>query len=101
MLFPFASVTAYLSALFFIAIKGPIEEIGWRGLALPLLQRKMAPIWAALVCGIVWAVWHLPAFMLSSTPKAPVPSISPRHIMIIFDRESISWLLQGNVPLFH
>ncbi|MFO7963704.1 MAG: CPBP family intramembrane glutamic endopeptidase [Desulfobacterales bacterium] len=69
-LFPFASVTSYLSALFFMAIKGPIEEIGWRGLALPLLQRKMAPIWAAIVLGVVWAVWHLPAFMLSSTPQS-------------------------------
>ncbi|MFN2358542.1 MAG: CPBP family intramembrane glutamic endopeptidase [Desulfotignum sp.] len=69
-LFPFASITAYLSALFFMAIKGPIEEIGWRGLALPLLQRKMAPIWAALLLGVVWAVWHLPAFMLSSTPQS-------------------------------
>jgi membrane protease YdiL (CAAX protease family) len=68
--FPFASVTAYVSALFFMAIKGPIEEIGWRGLALPLLQRRMAPIWAALVLGIVWAVWHLPAFMLSTTPQS-------------------------------
>ena len=68
--FPFASAAAYVSALFFMAIKGPIEEIGWRGLALPLLQRRMAPIWAALVLGVVWAVWHLPAFMLSSTPQS-------------------------------
>lgn len=69
-LFPFASVTAYLSALFFMAIKGPVEEIGWRGLALPMLQRRMAPIWAALVLGVIWAAWHLPAFMLSGTPQS-------------------------------
>ena len=69
-LFPFASVTAYLSALLLMAIKGPIEEIGWRGLALPMLQRRMAPIWAALVLGVIWAVWHFPAFMLSGTPQS-------------------------------
>ena len=68
--FPFASAAAYVSALFFMAIKGPVEKVGWRGLALPLLQRRMAPIWAALVLGVVWAVWHLPAFMLSSTPQS-------------------------------
>mgnify|MGYP001033191114 FL=1 len=69
-LFPFPSVLTYLVALLLMAIKGPIEEIGWRGLALPLLQRRMAPIWAALVLGVIWAVWHLPAFLLSGTPQS-------------------------------
>lgn len=69
-LFPFPSVLNYLLALLLMAIKGPIEEIGWRGLALPLLQRSMAPIWAALVLGVIWAVWHLPAFLLSGTPQS-------------------------------
>lgn len=64
-LFPFASVPAYLLALLLMVIKGPVEEIGWRGLALPLLQCRMAPIWAALVVGVIWAVWHTPAFLLS------------------------------------
>jgi membrane protease YdiL (CAAX protease family) len=69
-LFPFPSVLTYLLALLLMAIKGPIEEIGWRGLALPLLQRSMAPIWAALVLGVIWAVWHLPAFLLNGTPQS-------------------------------
>ena len=69
-LFPFASLSAYLTALLLMAIKGPMEEIGWRGLALPLLQRRMAPIWAALILGVIWAIWHLPAFMLSGTPQS-------------------------------
>lgn len=70
MLFPFESVVSYLLALLLMSIKGPVEEIGWRGLALPLLQRRMAPIWAALVLGVIWAAWHLPAFMLSGTPQS-------------------------------
>lgn len=69
-LFPFASVTSYLLALLLMAIMGPVEEVGWRGLALPLLQRRMAPIWAALVLGVIWAFWHLPAFMLGGTPQS-------------------------------
>jgi membrane protease YdiL (CAAX protease family) len=66
-LFPFESYSAFLAALFFMGIKGPFEELGWRGLALPLLQRRMAPIWAGLVVGAIWAFWHTPAFLLSGT----------------------------------
>jgi len=69
-LFPFLSVPTYLLALLLMAIKGPVEEIGWRGVALPLLQRRMAPIWAALVLGTIWGLWHLPAFVLSGMPQS-------------------------------
>ena len=46
---------------------GPIEEFGWRGVAQPLLQRHMAPIWAGILIGVTWGLWHLPAFFLSNT----------------------------------
>ncbi|MCW9014549.1 MAG: CPBP family intramembrane metalloprotease [Gammaproteobacteria bacterium] len=68
--FPFASIQPLLIALLLVAIKGPIEEFGWRGLALPLLQRKLAPVWAALILGIIWGFWHLPAFLLSGTQQS-------------------------------
>lgn len=67
---PVSSLNAYLVALVLFAIKGPIEEIGWRGFALPLLQRKMSPLWAGLIIGIIWGFWHLPAFLLSGTPQS-------------------------------
>jgi len=69
-MFPVSSFSAYLGALVLFAIKGPVEEIGWRGFALPLLQRKMSPLWAGLVLGIIWGIWHLPAFLLSGTPQS-------------------------------
>jgi len=68
--FPFASFQALLVALFLSVIKGPVEEFGWRGLALPLLQRKFAPIWAGLILGVIWGFWHLPAFLLSGTQQS-------------------------------
>ena len=68
--FPFSSFQSLIVALVLTAIKGPIEEFGWRGLALPLLQRKFAPIWAALILGVIWGFWHLPAFMLSGTQQS-------------------------------
>lgn len=68
--FPFATPASMLIALGLAAIKGPMEEFGWRGLALPLLQRKLAPLWAGLVLGVIWGLWHLPAFMLSGTQQS-------------------------------
>ncbi|KAA3628358.1 MAG: CPBP family intramembrane metalloprotease [Proteobacteria bacterium] len=67
---PFAPFQALLIALLLAAIKGPVEEFGWRGLALPLLQRRFTPLWAALILGIVWGFWHLPAFLLSGTQQS-------------------------------
>jgi len=67
---PFSSFQPFLIALLFAAIKGPVEEFGWRGLALPLLQRRFTPLWAALILGIIWGFWHLPAFLLSGTQQS-------------------------------
>jgi membrane protease YdiL (CAAX protease family) len=68
--FPFASPQALLVGLFLAAIKGPMEEFGWRGLALPLLQRKFAPFWGGLILGAIWGLWHFPAFLLSGTQQS-------------------------------
>jgi membrane protease YdiL (CAAX protease family) len=63
-------VSALLPAIGFMLILGPVEEIGWRGFALPILQRRVVPFWAGIILGVIWAVWHLPAFLLSGTPQA-------------------------------
>ena len=68
--YPFSSAGALFAAFALGIIKGPVEELGWRGFAQPLLQRKFAPIWAALIIGIVWGFWHLPAFLLSGTQQS-------------------------------
>jgi membrane protease YdiL (CAAX protease family) len=68
--FPFSPWYQVLPALAIALFLGPIEELGWRGLALPLLQRKFAPIWAGLILGFIWAVWHIPAFLIGGTPQS-------------------------------
>jgi membrane protease YdiL (CAAX protease family) len=68
--FPFSPWYQVLPALALALFLGPIEEFGWRGLALPLLQRKFTPFWAGLILGIIWAVWHIPAFLIGGTPQS-------------------------------
>jgi len=65
--FPFSPWYQVFPALLLAFFLGTIEEFGWRGVALPLLQRKMSPFWAGLTLGIIWAAWHIPAFLLSGT----------------------------------
>jgi len=50
---------------------GPLgEELGWRGYALPrLLAGRFSPLAAALVLGLIWGVWHLPAFFVAGTAQ--------------------------------
>jgi CAAX protease family protein len=43
------------------------EEIGWRGAALPALQKKYNPLVASLILGFLWASWHLPFWLLQDT----------------------------------
>jgi membrane protease YdiL (CAAX protease family) len=67
--FPFSPWQDVIPILLLTLIIGPVEEFGWRGFALPLLQRKMAPFWATLILGAIWGLWHYPAFIIPGTPQ--------------------------------
>jgi membrane protease YdiL (CAAX protease family) len=59
--------TFYLPALFTSFLVNPIgEETGWTGFALPHLQKRFRPWLAAVILGVIWAVWHLPAYFVPS-----------------------------------
>jgi uncharacterized protein len=52
---------------------GPVnEEPGWRGFALPRLQRRYGPVLATLILAPLWAAWHAPLFWMQGwTSAAP------------------------------
>ena len=64
---PAEGAGAMAAVMFMMLFLGPIEEFGWRGVAQPILQRHMAPLWAGMLIGAIWGLWHLPAFFLSGT----------------------------------
>jgi membrane protease YdiL (CAAX protease family) len=75
---------ALVAVMFMMLFLGPVEELGWRGVAQPLLQRSVAPFWAGAIIGTAWGVWHLPAFYLAG---------------VVYENWSFLPFLVGNVTL--
>lgn len=46
------------------------EEVGWRGFALPLLQRRYSALISSLIVSVAWAAWHLPLFVFAKGMSA-------------------------------
>jgi membrane protease YdiL (CAAX protease family) len=58
--FSFAAVLMILTAAF-LDQGAVLEELGWRGFAVPELQRTInSPLAVALFVGVLWGLWHLP-----------------------------------------
>lgn len=56
---------ALLSTALIVLIVGPLpEEIGWRGYLLDRCQTRWCALTAGLVVGLIWAVWHVPLFVM-------------------------------------
>ena len=48
------------------------EEPGWRGFALPRMQRVRTPFTATLLLGVIVAAWHVPLLAISGEKFEPV-----------------------------
>ena len=59
------------------------EEYGWRGFALPRMQRRMGSLGAALALGALWAAWHLPMFMTEGSPQYAT-DVMPAFLMYLY-----------------
>jgi uncharacterized protein len=75
---------------------GPVmEELGWRGYALPYLQARYSPLTANLILGVLVAIWHLRWIMNGDLPVVYIPAIIAATVLF-------GWIVnstQGSVLL--
>lgn len=66
-----ATIVAAVPTFVVMAVAGGgLEELGWRGYALPHLQARFGALPAAIGIGLVWAIWHLPLYAMIDTTQS-------------------------------
>ena len=64
------------SFVYIVMFGGPLnEEPGWRGFALPHLQRTYSPLLSTLVLGTSWGIWHFPMHLNGFYPSAGIANL--------------------------
>lgn len=60
----------FLAGVFFAIPAGILEEIGWMGFAFPKMARRREAFPSAIILGLLWSLWHVPAinFLGTATP---------------------------------
>ena len=72
------------------------EEIGWRGFALPRLQKTMSVTKATLVLGSFWILWHVPTFFYHDTYQGMDWIILPGFVFgVLCGAVLFTWLYNG------
>jgi len=74
--FDFAAFPGALTFLSFFAamlVANIWEEIGWRGYALPRLQKRFSPLVSSLMLGFFISLWHLPLLLNPTEEMSVIP----------------------------
>ncbi|MEV0581285.1 CPBP family glutamic-type intramembrane protease [Nonomuraea sp. NPDC050310] len=74
------------------------EEPGWRGVALPHLQRRLHPLPAALLLGVVHCFWHALLFLIREwdTARSDPGQLLAYLVLTVSLSVVLSWLTNGS-----
>ena len=53
-----------------MVLGGGLEEVGWRGVLQPQLEKRFSFLPAAMMEGALWSVWHLPLWFVPNTTQS-------------------------------
>jgi membrane protease YdiL (CAAX protease family) len=82
---PWTPIAAYPLMIGVQVITGAVgEELGWRGYVLPRLSKRFGEMKAAWVMGLLWSLWHVPAFFTPGLPHQTMPMFSTLAFIIVF-----------------
>jgi len=76
---PFQPAMLLFLPLFLLTNFG--EEVGWRGYAVPALQRTRSPLAAALITGLAWGAFHWVALLANA--EAPLTYLAIGTVMFL------------------
>jgi membrane protease YdiL (CAAX protease family) len=48
-------------------VGGGLEEIGWRGILQPYLEKSLSFFTSTIIVAIIWTLWHLPLWFIAGT----------------------------------
>ena len=86
------NVAALVAAPVFL-ITAFIEEVGWRGFALPDFLSRYSPARSGLLLGIIWAIWHAPDYLRE--PFALYAALFATLIIILTTQSIVmTWIFQ-------
>lgn len=67
------------------------EEYGWRGFLLPRLMKKFSLFQSSLLLGLIWGVWHFPAYLIGTGTPLDM-SFLVFMLWVILGTFFISWI---------
>jgi membrane protease YdiL (CAAX protease family) len=69
------------------------EEIGWRGFAVPQIQRSRGLLGTGLIVGAFWALWHLPSMFIIQNYRELGATFLPGFVLgILAGSIFLAWL---------
>lgn len=92
--------------LFMVVCTGLAEEVGWRGYALPELQRDHTAERASWIVGFAWGLWHIPSVLYlpylrgELNPGLVIPILAGLTFGIVGYTIVLTWIYNNTGSVF-